>query len=663
MQQRQVAALISIVTFIAVLLVVLVIDANSQAKQQEMLRQATIEKISTLQVSLEKHINTRVLLTQGLIAYVGINPDITTEEFTRYARELYRTADGRILAIQLAKGNHISHIYPMEGHESALGLNLSERPEQQEAINRAIRLNRVLLAGPIELVQGGEAFISRGPVLLSIEQQEAGYPRYWGLAQVMLDAEAIYEEIKVFENTASVRIYLIGRDSMGVEGDRIYGDAALLEQDPAWVDVQIPGGSWRLYATPQTGWAQPISWSQRIVGFALALLSALFVWMLLYTPVKLQNMVRKATQSLKENEERWELAVGATDDGVWDWSIPQQKIFTSPRWKAILGFGEGEIGEEELELFNRIHPEDLPGIRVGLQSHFQRPDERYSAEFRMAHKAGHYIWVRAFGKAVLDRNGTPYRMVGTLGDITQERERQSMMLQHLKLAALGEMQGAIAHQWKQPLASLMMLLAKLRVGTKSPEDQQRVLADAEETVSFMGKTVDDFNRFFLPRSAHDEFQPLESIEEVAQMLAPRLRNHFVTVRIDHDKPLPTLQGSVNEFKQVVLNLLNNAIEAIEAARRSQKLSESQEGVVSVGGFVADGVLNLHFEDNGGGIDPAILKGLFAPYCSTRHKEGGSGFGLYISRMIIQTVFKGTLSAENGPSGAIFTASFPLSSEG
>ena len=659
MQQKKLALFVSVVTFIAVFSIVLVIDANTQAKQKELLRQAATEKISTLQVSLEKHINSRVLLTQGLIAYVGINPEISTEDFTRYARELYRTAEGRLLAIQLARENRISHIYPLEGHEKALGIDLAERPQEEAAINRAIRLNRVLLAGPIKLIQGGEAFISRGPVLLSDAQQKMGYPRYWGLAQVMLDAETIYEELGAFENTASLNLYLAGKDSTGAEGAGIYGKHALLKQHPVWVDVQLPGGSWRLYAVPKTGWIQPVSWSQRIVGFALALLSAVLIGLLLYAPVKLQNMVRKATESLRKNEERWELAIEAADDGVWDWAIGQKKMFASPRWKGILGCDEAEIGEGEEEFFNRIHPDDLPGVRLGLQSHFKKPADRYAAEFRMAHKSGRYIWVRAFGKAVLDSSGKAYRMVGTLSDITEERERQAMMTQHLKLAALGEMQGAIAHQWKQPLASLMMQLGKIRIGAKSPDELERILSDAEETVSFMGETVDDFNRFFLPGDKGGEFEPLRSIEEVIRMLSPRLKNHFVALKIEEGQSLPPLEGNVNEFKQVALNLLSNAIEAVKEARRNGKLSETAEGLVQIDGFVANGTLHIRFEDNGGGIDPVILARLFTPYRSTKLKEGGSGFGLYLSQMIVETVFKGTLHAENGPHGAIFTVSIPL----
>ncbi|MGE4294540.1 MAG: PAS domain-containing protein [Campylobacterales bacterium] len=658
MQQKKLALFVSVVTFIAVFSIVLVIDANTQKQQQELLRQAASEKISTLQVSLEKHINSRVLLTQGLIAYVGINPEISPADFARYAGELYRTAEGKLLAIQLAKNSRISHIYPPEGHEKAMGINLAERPEQQEAINRAIRLNRVLLAGPIKLMQGGEAFISRGPVLLSEAQQQAGYPRYWGLAQVMLDAEAIYEILRNFADTASLELYLAGRDSAGAGGAGIYGDSALLAGHPVWADVQLPGGSWRLYAVPKTGWIQAVSWSQRIVGFALALLSAVLIGLLLYAPVKLQNMVRKATESLRKNEERWELAIEAADDGVWDWAIAQKKMHASPRWKGILGYGNEEIGEGEGEFFGRVHPDDLPSVRLGLQSHFKTPADRYAAEFRMAHKSGRYIWVRAFGKAVIDSSGKAYRMVGTLSDITEERERQALMTQHLKLAALGEMQGAIAHQWKQPLASLMMQLGKIRLEAKGGE-LARILADAEETVTFMGETVDDFNRFFLPGDKGGEFEPLRSIEEVVRMLSPRLKNHFVALKIEAGLSLPALEGNVNEFKQVALNLLSNAIEAVKEARRNGRLSETAEGVVRVDGFVANGTLHIRFEDNAGGIDPVILARLFTPYRSTKLKEGGSGFGLYLSQMIIETVFKGTLQAENGPHGAIFTVSIPL----
>ncbi|HVM33369.1 MAG TPA: diguanylate cyclase [bacterium] len=134
------------------------------------------------------------------------------------------------------------------------------------------------------------------------------------------------------------------------------------------------------------------------------------------------ELLRKA----RENEERYFLTAQGSHDGLWDWNLVTGRIFLSSRWKAMLGYSEGEVGDRPAEWFGRIHPEDLTKVRRDLSNHLCGKTPHFSDEHRLRQKDGRYRWVLGRGMATRDGRGRPTRVAGSFTDITRHKnmERQ-----------------------------------------------------------------------------------------------------------------------------------------------------------------------------------------------------------------------------------------------
>jgi len=133
--------------------------------------------------------------------------------------------------------------------------------------------------------------------------------------------------------------------------------------------------------------------------------------------------VRRNENELKESELRWKYAVEGNKDGLWDWDIETDRVFYSPEWKKMLGYGSTEISDQRHEWEDRLHPDDLEQVVEDLQAHLQGKTKFYQSEYRMLSKAGVYLWVLARGITVsYDEDGKPKRMIGTHSDISSRKE-------------------------------------------------------------------------------------------------------------------------------------------------------------------------------------------------------------------------------------------------
>ena len=137
---------------------------------------------------------------------------------------------------------------------------------------------------------------------------------------------------------------------------------------------------------------------------------------------------KRAETALRESEERFMLAVRGANDGLWDWDLRTDRIYFSPRWKAILGYEENDIGEEPDEWFSRVHPDDIERINIDITSHIGGITPFFANEHRLRHKDGAYRWVLARGLAVRDAGRKAHRMAGSLTDITDRKAAEEQLV-------------------------------------------------------------------------------------------------------------------------------------------------------------------------------------------------------------------------------------------
>lgn len=239
-----------------------------------------IAKITTeagiIRTQIEYEINSTLNLILGLTVYVAANPELDGEEFAFIAHNLLSRTEF-IRNIGLARNNVITFVYPLEGNEEALGVRYADLEDQWPAVKEAIEKRQIIVAGPLNLVQG-EAFISRIPIFLDDTSQS-----YWGIASIVMAVEGFYSHAGLDLAGEKMNLALRGRDGKGAEGEVFFGDPSLFKEDAVIMPIKLPHGSWELAAAPVMGWKTPLlpQFFIRFFGYILAAITATLVLMML----------------------------------------------------------------------------------------------------------------------------------------------------------------------------------------------------------------------------------------------------------------------------------------------------------------------------------------------------------------------------------------------
>lgn len=138
--------------------------------------------------------------------------------------------------------------------------------------------------------------------------------------------------------------------------------------------------------------------------------------------------LREAKESARRNEERWQLALQGTSDGIWDWDVRTGRVFFSARWKEMLGFEDSELANSVETWEELVHPDDLARVKAAVRRHLRRLTPCYEAEYQLRCKDGRYKWILARGKAVWDAAGNPTRMVGAHSDIAERKKAEEQLV-------------------------------------------------------------------------------------------------------------------------------------------------------------------------------------------------------------------------------------------
>ncbi len=247
------------------------------------LRDQVSSQLDKFRGDLSRELFANLNLTQGLVSLVRIQGGITQPQFDAMAAELIRHSRN-IRNIALAPGNVIRLVYPLEGNEGVLGLDYLKVDDQRDTVLQAISERRMIVAGPVRLVQGGLGIIGRDPIYLRQSGTGVDSAKYWGISATVIDFEKLMQAAG-FGRSGPLRIALRGLDGKGSGGECFWGDAAVFSSDPVEMDVALPTGSWQLAAVPASGWppfsvaSSPYFQAGFAVSAFLALLSFLLVQM------------------------------------------------------------------------------------------------------------------------------------------------------------------------------------------------------------------------------------------------------------------------------------------------------------------------------------------------------------------------------------------------
>jgi PAS domain S-box-containing protein len=369
----------------------------------------------------------------------------------------------------------------------------------------------------------------------------------------------------------------------------------------------------------------------------------------------------RATVDLQQSEERYRALVTNIPAVTWLADDRSGAIFVSPNAAQVTGFTAEELtARGKAGWFDRIHPDDVELVRRHYEAlEFKR--EPFDLEYRMRHRNDAWIWVHDCAISTYERDGVVY-FAGVLTDITARKQaelevqQQRQLLTHLtRVATLGELSGALAHELNQPLTSILSnAQAALRFLAREPVDLtelRAILTDIAEDDRRAGDVIRRLRA--LLRKGETARQPLdvnEIVGDVLRLAHSELLAHGVTVTTQLTSGLPPVPGDRIAIQQVLLNLIVNACDAMRvdgAAQRQLTVNTALEG---------DDAVRVAIVDRGLGIPTDALERVFEPFFTT--KEQGLGLGLMICRSIV-TAHGGRLwAANNADRGATLSFTLP-----
>lgn len=228
-------------------------------------------------------------------------------------------------------------------------------------------------------------------------------------------------------------------------------------------------------------------------------------------------------------------------------------------------------------------------------------------------------------------------------------KKDKLLAQQSKMASMGEMMDAVAHQWKQPLNSLSMMNDMLLDDFRNSLVNEEYLIDMTETVNsqidHMVNTLSEFRTFFRPSKKTEKFSLKECISSVQVLMKDELIKNNVELDVEIDGEI-VINGIINEFKHLFLNLISNSIDAFnEREIKPRKLE--------IRSYIVESRIYIEFEDNAKGIPEQIIRDIFKPHITTKEDGKGTGIGLYMSSQIVQK-HHGNITVRNSEDGTVFT---------
>ena len=421
-----------------------------------------------------------------------------------------------------------------------------------------------------------------------------------------------------------------------------------------------------------------------IVLFVLVSLgqSVLTFWGIMYIPITLSvyflgivavmsfnlsdDVIRSVglLDELSESEDRMSLAVEAAQFGVWVWTLPINRVWGSERWLRLFGFASDAAISFEMVL-QRIHPDDREmverEVRRALAEH-----GNYMIEYRVTLPDGSLRWIASRGRMYPEAHGKPARMLGTAIDITGRKQaeqeiahQRNELAQIARVSTMNQLASSLAHELNQPLGAILRNAeaGELFLQDPSPDlDEVRaILVDIRKDNQRAGEVIDRMRAWMKRREVE---RCLLSINQLAGEVVTLMRSDTemrrVRLVVETDPAVPPVLGDRVQLQQVLLNLLLNAMDALDDNPPARRLVTVQ--VRPVGAMV-----EVTVSDTGHGISTDKLSRVFEPFFSS--KPTGLGMGLAISRSIIEA-HGGRLWAENNEvGGATFTITLPTAKRG
>ncbi len=395
---------------------------------------------------------------------------------------------------------------------------------------------------------------------------------------------------------------------------------------------------------------------QRNYVITLILGAILFLGALVIANIVIFSLIGRnlnAEEKLKKSEALFALILNGLNEGVFDYDIPTNNITYSSSYKAMLGHRAEELGADQDQFYDFVHPEDLDGAVEHMKRYLNKEIPNYHNVFRIRHKEGHWIWVMSRGIGIEDKKGRISRLIGTHTDITAQKQREEELryfmhendLQKEELtlakekaeaanAAKSDFLAMMSHEIRTPMNAVIGL-SSLLLETPLDNKQQQMVETLATNADILLKLVDDLLDISRVESGQVELETrLFSIDGIFKvvhaMFDTQAENKGIQLTLTNNIGKQIYSGDPSRIQQILMNLISNALKFTSrgfVSITAEKETGDKEGV------------KITVIDTGVGIPEDKLPTIFEKFVqadqSISRRFGGSGLGLSICRSLAQ----------------------------
>jgi len=361
-------------------------------------------------------------------------------------------------------------------------------------------------------------------------------------------------------------------------------------------------------------------------------------------------------------QQRWGMALQSAGFGIWDLDLPAQQVHYSPEWKGRLGYAETSQPESTAVWRSRVHPDDLQPMLDALTEHTAGDRPAYEREFRLRAADGRYLWVLSRGQVVeRDADGRALRMVGTLTDLTDRREAESLRRARDRAEAASRAKSQflsrMSHELRTPLNAVLGFaqLLRVRIGAADVDMQRRFVAQIEKAGWHLLTLIDDV--LDLARGESGELDIRAEPVALAPLLqaaiaqvTPAAQERAVQIHLRAPDADAAVRGDAQRLRQVLAKLLGNAVRF-----------NRDGGTVEVEAVAIDGHWQVAVTDSGIGISAQQLPYMFEPFNRQGHAgsaSDGVGIGLVLARWLVEKMGGSLTVRSTAGIGSTFTFTVP-----
>ena len=644
-RKRLIPLLIALSVFIIMVISSSRFIGKQRGEWEKDIRGNLLETLTANKSRLEKALYSRIYYTKGVAAYVSLHPDLDNTEFQRLAKILIKN-DSVISTMALSKDCIIGSVFPEKGHEAAIGLDLMTHPERKNIVEETIRTHQTFVAGPVELVEGGIAFISYTPIFNKKIENEP----FWGVTDIVIYRDRLFSDAQLFPRFRDFEFALRGVDGKGENGDIFWGNPNVFLKDPVVTKIDLPTGNWILAAAPVAGWNNYLNQDNLLyyVLIASSLIISILCWLFVRALVKIRNNEKELTAIFNSMHN---LIIEFSSEGRYIKIAPTNKSLLFLPEEQLMGKSVFDIFEPKIaDLFYRSIQECITENKlVVIEYPLAINNHKYWFMARISKRSDNSVIFNAY-------------------DITEKKKSEEDILQSkIRLKELNEMKdkffSVVAHDLKTPVGNIMSLSTILNEEYEflNEENRKNIIELLQQSGIEAFELLNNLLNWALSqqnaiRIERKENNLADLCEQTISTLKPLSLSKKVNLKNLVDDQL-TIICDENLTKTIIRNLVSNALKYSHEEGKIKLSSEKTE-------IDGQSYCIIKVEDDGIGMAEETMDQLFKKDRLKKTIPGtknelGTGLGLILCKEFIEKQ-NGFIEVESElGKGSIFKVGFPV----